>query len=170
MTDRERSDALLDYRLDRDAKRRRAGEAARQIPAAVRREVLGSNDGNCVYCGHEATCVDHILPVSRGGTRRRRNLAPACKPCNEHKLNFTVEEWVEYRREAGLPWPPSPPLDEIHRRVQAVYISRPEFRVLVERLYGDAAPTPAAAVRPLRLALELAPELRELVGFCDDCR
>lgn len=75
----------------------------RIIPVKLRRELLAQS---CAYCGDEATCVDHILPVSRGGTRDRSNLAPACKRCNDEKLDFTPAEWQAYRRELGKPWPP----------------------------------------------------------------
>lgn len=76
------------------------------IPAAVRREVL--NSGPCVYCGEGffPRTVDHVLPVSRGGTDSRSNLAPACWPCNTEKLTFTPDEWRAWREEKGYPWPP----------------------------------------------------------------
>lgn len=80
-------------------------EEARKIPRRIRDEVLSS--GPCVYCGNLfPTNVDHIIPVARGGTRRRRNLAPACHWCNGEKLSFTVEEWRELRLQNGQPWPP----------------------------------------------------------------
>lgn len=42
-------------------------------------------DGKCVYCGGEATTIDHITPRSKGGTNNLANLVPACKDCNEEK-------------------------------------------------------------------------------------
>lgn len=75
----------------------------RAIPAAVRRAVLAAP---CAYCGDEATAVDHIIPIVQGGTRDRDNLAPACSSCNFDKLDFTPDEWRQYRLELGLPWPP----------------------------------------------------------------
>lgn len=35
--------------------------------------------------GAPATTVDHIVPVSRGGTNALENLQPACGPCNRQK-------------------------------------------------------------------------------------
>ena len=92
-----------DYEAAQLARRVRARAEARRIPAKVRREVLSAP---CAYCGDEATAVDHIVPVSRGGTRRRGNLAPACASCNFDKLDFTPDEWRAWREERGLPWPP----------------------------------------------------------------
>lgn len=77
---------------------------ARAIPDSVRREVL---DASCAYCGGPfPTEVDHILPVSRGGTADRENLAPACSACNGEKLDFTPEEWKVWRLSMGWCWPP----------------------------------------------------------------
>lgn len=39
----------------------------------------------CAYCGGEATTLDHIVPLSDGGTHDWDNLTPACKPCNSRK-------------------------------------------------------------------------------------
>lgn len=39
----------------------------------------------CVYCGATATTVDHIIPVSKGGSSDWDNLAPACGSCNSRK-------------------------------------------------------------------------------------
>lgn len=80
-------------------------KAARYIPASLRREVLDS--GPCVYCGEPfPNEVDHVFPVSRGGTSAPENLAPSCSPCNRQKLDFTPEEWREWRESEGMPWPP----------------------------------------------------------------
>ena len=77
-----------------------------RLPAAVTREVL--NSGPCTYCGEDLfpMTVDHVVPVSKGGSNDRANLAPACWPCNREKLNFTPEEWKAWREETGKPWPP----------------------------------------------------------------
>jgi 5-methylcytosine-specific restriction endonuclease McrA len=59
----------------------------------VRVAVL-QRDGNCcVYCGREATTVDHIQPVSRGGTDDEANLVAACGMCNVSKGPLTPTEW-----------------------------------------------------------------------------
>lgn len=73
--------------------------------AAYRQEILWS--GPCAYCGDlNPTQVDHVIPRSRGGTSDRGNLAPACRSCNLEKLDFTPDEWREWRLSEGLCWPP----------------------------------------------------------------
>lgn len=92
------------------------------LTAKVREEVLWS--GDCAYCGGMPTQVDHILPLSRGGTDDRSNLAPACRLCNMEKLDFTPEEYRAYREEHGLGWPPKSPeqrLWEIWQEMVALY-------------------------------------------------
>lgn len=90
-------------------KRRRHAKLHRCIAPSVRREVLSS--GPCVYCGGPAEVIDHLIPVSRGGTRFRRNLAPACDRCNRQKSDMTAEEYVQHR------WATVNPLDHGSHRV-----------------------------------------------------
>lgn len=39
----------------------------------------------CAYCGGPGGSIDHIVPLARGGTNDRSNLASACIPCNSAK-------------------------------------------------------------------------------------
>lgn len=42
----------------------------------------------CVHCGkRRKLTIDHILPLSKGGTNHAWNLQPLCKPCNSSKSN-----------------------------------------------------------------------------------
>jgi HNH endonuclease len=84
------------------------------LTARLRDEIIWS--GPCAYCGDEAQLqVDHVIPLSRGGTDDRDNLRPACKRCNMEKLDFTPQEWREYREQEGLGWPPESGSDIIKR-------------------------------------------------------
>jgi 5-methylcytosine-specific restriction endonuclease McrA len=44
--------------------------------------ILKMHDYCCVYCGDEANTVDHLIPVSKGGTDDPLNLVAACSKCN----------------------------------------------------------------------------------------
>lgn len=63
------------------------------------REYLSEKFGHkCCYCGIEQGQgrkfeVEHIIPVSRGGTNRISNLAWSCHDCNQEKGSMTAEEY-----------------------------------------------------------------------------
>jgi hypothetical protein len=55
--------------------------------------VFERDDYRCVYCGSgETLCVDHVVPIVRGGDDDPLNLATACKKCNSGKAGRTPEE------------------------------------------------------------------------------
>lgn len=39
----------------------------------------------CVVCGCESDTIDHIVPISGGGTNDPLNLQPMCRSCNSTK-------------------------------------------------------------------------------------
>lgn len=50
--------------------------------------------GACIYCGStEQVTMDHVVPISRGGTHGIGNLVPCCNSCNIKKNDKTVMEW-----------------------------------------------------------------------------
>ena len=56
--------------------------------------------GICHYCGgsfppSELT-MDHVVPITRGGTSSRGNVVTACKECNNRKKYLLPIEWEEY--------------------------------------------------------------------------
>ena len=59
------------------------------LPLKLRWDVLKRNHYKCVKCGARPPDVelevDHILPVSRGGTNDLTNLRTLCRPCNQGK-------------------------------------------------------------------------------------
>lgn len=60
--------------------------------------------GCCVYCGREidrtiprSVHIDHIIPLSRGGSNWPQNLALTCPRCNLSKGNKLLSEWQALR-------------------------------------------------------------------------
>lgn len=50
----------------------------------------------CIYCaGIGDLTVDHLIPLTRGGTNWPANLAPACRSCNGRKRHRTYQEFME---------------------------------------------------------------------------
>ena len=39
----------------------------------------------CALCNGQATVVDHVLPLARGGTHDTGNLEPLCRSCHSRK-------------------------------------------------------------------------------------
>jgi 5-methylcytosine-specific restriction endonuclease McrA len=53
--------------------------------------------GCCAYCGkpvNDNYHVDHVIPISRGGTNYPENLAIACPFCNDSKGSKLLSEWI----------------------------------------------------------------------------
>jgi hypothetical protein len=62
-----------DPRLSRDYKR-------------VRLQVLVRDGYACYYCGQDATTVDHVIPIAKGGDPiNMDNMVAACRRCNSSK-------------------------------------------------------------------------------------
>lgn len=61
-------------------------------PAWSKRGVLQRDAERCGYCTARARTVDHIVPVSRGGTNSWLNTVASCGPCNNRKGARTPAE------------------------------------------------------------------------------
>ncbi|MEO1183870.1 MAG: HNH endonuclease [Cyanobacteria bacterium J06636_27] len=61
------------------------------IPSAVRRYVLERNKYQCQSCGklqvEASLTIDHIIPLSHGGSNDISNLQTLCFSCNRKKSN-----------------------------------------------------------------------------------
>ena len=61
------------------------------VPECIRNKVALRARGICEYCRYPEEfnfgrfTIDHILPRSKGGSDHIRNLALACRSCNENK-------------------------------------------------------------------------------------
>lgn len=60
-------------------------------------DIFKAQRGRCAYCDKPLTKkyhVDHIVPISRGGTNDRRNLQCTCGPCNVSKRDKLPEDFA----------------------------------------------------------------------------
>jgi hypothetical protein len=69
--------------------------ARKSLPAEIRQLIIDRDDNTCVYCGEVSgeMHIDHIVPVSRGGSDDPDNLCVACRSCNLSKGAKLLEEW-----------------------------------------------------------------------------
>ncbi|HEY5411326.1 MAG TPA: HNH endonuclease, partial [Caulobacteraceae bacterium] len=65
------------------------------LSPAVRAFVLKRDGYACVYChaDDQPLHVDHVIPVTTGGTDEIENLATACQPCNLSKGAKMLADW-----------------------------------------------------------------------------
>lgn len=79
----------------------------RDVPAALATAILEGATA-CHYCADVLLPrqVDHVRPLSRGGTNSRSNLVAACIACNSQKRGMLVHEWRQWRESSGMSWPP----------------------------------------------------------------
>lgn len=68
------------------------------------KQLYEDQEGRCAYCGQSIywtikndVHVDHIHPLSRGGSNWPNNLALSCANCNLSKNDKTIEEWIKVR-------------------------------------------------------------------------
>lgn len=71
----------------------------------LRRELIGLRQkqqrGKCYWCGallDSSYHLDHVIPISRGGTNDPSNLVLACPPCNLSKSDKLPHEWAKSGR------------------------------------------------------------------------
>lgn len=66
------------------------------VPSQIAARVIGREGRRCTYCGDTdgPFDLDHIYPVSRGGTNDPSNLTLACAACNRSKGAKTLREWI----------------------------------------------------------------------------
>ena len=64
----------------------------------VREYVLQRDNRTCQYCGvtNVRLEIDHIVPVSKGGSYRVSNLVTACHNCNQSKGNRSLSEFLQH--------------------------------------------------------------------------
>lgn len=61
------------------------------ITQAMRRKIFTRDDFTCRWCGSQTNlAVDHVHPLSKGGTNYEENLQTLCKKCNSKKSNRII--------------------------------------------------------------------------------
>ncbi len=84
-----------------------------------RRNVLVRDNWTCQYCGRRfperELTLEHVRPISRGGTNSWRNVVVACTACNKRKADRTPSQ-------AGMRLLRTP------REPRRLYTTRPQLR------------------------------------------
>lgn len=74
--------------------------AAGSFTAAEWKALVEHYDHKCLCCGRSdiPMHVDHVIPLSKGGSNNIDNLQPLCKSCNSRKRDKTID----YRPNKGM--------------------------------------------------------------------
>lgn len=92
---------MCDNTNPRERHKEKAGKINRWVPTRIKHQICQQP---CVICGTDyRICVDHIIPVTKGGTGDLSNLQPLCWLCNAKKgnrlNNEELRQWYETRKE-----------------------------------------------------------------------
>ena len=77
----------------------------------IRHRILMRDGFTCQYCGNddrEKMTVDHVIPISKGGTDEDFNLVAACQKCNYSKNDRMTPFFGQGRTPLTLPLSISP--------------------------------------------------------------
>src|SRR5690606_14892348 len=99
------------------------------IPVKIRRKIIEQYNRVCPACGRgnlsfdadsieQTATIDHIIPLSRGGTNDESNLQLLCRPCNAAKRDMTMDEYMDYLRKR----------DETDRLLEVIYNEIPDLK------------------------------------------
>lgn len=64
------------------------------LPPGMKYTLYSETNGRCSHCGKKIgyadSTVDHVVPISKGGTNAMSNLAILCEDCNKDKYNHVI--------------------------------------------------------------------------------
>ncbi|MEM8717973.1 MAG: HNH endonuclease [Cyanobacteria bacterium P01_G01_bin.39] len=139
-------------------------ESERQpISKSIRFEIFKRDKFTCQYCGNKAPDailhVDHINPVSKGGTNDLLNLITSCADCNLGKSNRTLADTTIIDRKRTQ-------MDELQERRELIEMMMDWQRGLVELdqyLVEQVAEFWAELVEPYQLTDQGLKSLKKLL-------
>lgn len=65
----------------------------------ISKQILKRDNYTCNYCNQVGGIleIDHIMPITKGGTNDFHNLITSCRKCNRQKKDKTVQEFYKWR-------------------------------------------------------------------------
>ena len=94
-------DKIRNYNRTQRARRKFAILAAESATTQEVKAWIDAQSPVCSYCAIELSSdqiqLDHVIPLSKGGSHTIDNFAISCKSCNCSKGNKTLEEFIIYK-------------------------------------------------------------------------
>jgi 5-methylcytosine-specific restriction endonuclease McrA len=85
------------------ANRRTRETAGGKLTAKQWRTICKAYEYKCAYCGRECNpCLEHIIPVCKGGTNSMGNCVPACNNCNRRKNRMDLDDFLRRMAKEGI--------------------------------------------------------------------
>lgn len=84
----------IGYVVTREVRKRASGG---RFTSEDIRKLFNKQNGRCQYCCcslEQGFQIDHVIPLSRGGSNWPSNLALACRPCNAGKMTMPALDYV----------------------------------------------------------------------------
>ena len=99
-----------------------------------RTSIYDKNHGRCAICGRYVPfadfTVDHIIPISKGGTNNMDNLQCACKICNMIKQDILPEDLMEKLSEIILYQTRKTDDDKLRKKMNYIHRQKQKYKVL----------------------------------------
>jgi 5-methylcytosine-specific restriction endonuclease McrA len=73
--------------------KRRATKKRASLFLVTAKDLLRVLSRGCFYCDNTATQIDHVVPLSRGGSHSVGNIVGSCERCNKQKGSKFIAEW-----------------------------------------------------------------------------
>ena len=78
--------------------KRRALQKNNGVYLVTEKEIKKMQAQKCFYCGAIGGEIDHVIPLTRGGSHSIGNLVGCCRSCNSSKNNRFLTEWLKKKR------------------------------------------------------------------------
>lgn len=106
----------------------------KSFTSSERVAIYDRNHGRCAICGRYVPfadfTVDHIIPISKGGTNNMDNLQCACKTCNMIKQDILPEDLMEKLSEIILYQTRKTDDDKLRKKMNYIHRQKQKYKVL----------------------------------------
>lgn len=95
--------------------------------------IYDRNHGRCAICGRYVPfmdfTVDHIIPISKGGTNNMNNLQCACKTCNLIKQDILPDDLMDKLSEIIIYQTKRTGNDKLRRKMNYIHRKKQRYKI-----------------------------------------